>query len=303
MPERAYIRGQQVSILGLFVNAALGVVKLVAGVLGNSTALIADAIESLTDLVSSLIVWSGLQIAKLPPDDDHPYGHGRAESLATLVVVLMLFGAAIAICVEAITGIRNPSGVPAAFTLAVLVPVILIKETMFHIAQRAADRSDSALVRADAWHHRVDAMTSLAAAIGISIAVFGGQAYAAADDWAALFAAGMIVYNASRLLRTPINDLMDREHPEIIDKVRAIAQRVPGVAGVEKVFARKSGLLFWVDMHIEVDPEMSVRKAHGVGHDVKDAICREVPVVRDVLIHLEPHPGATDPHPQDDPKG
>ena len=277
---------------GLFVNAALGIVKLVAGLLGNSTALVADAIESLADLVSSLIVWSGLQIAKLPPDDDHPYGHGRAESLATLIVVLMLFGAAIAICIEAITGIRNPSGVPAAFTLAVLVPVILTKETMYHVARRAAERTNSTLVQADAWHHRIDAITSLAAATGISIAIFGGEAYAAADDWAALVAAAMIIYNASHLLKSPINDLMDREHPEMIEKVRAIAEGVPGVAGVEKVFARKSGLLFWVDMHIEVDPEMTVRQAHAVGHDVKDAICGEIPVVRDVLVHLEPHPGA-----------
>ena len=295
MPERAYKRGQQISILGLFLNAALGIAKLVAGLLGNSTALVADAIESLTDLISSLIVWSGLQIAKLPPDDDHPYGHGRAEALATLVVVLMLFGAAAAITIEAIGGIRNPSGLPAPFTLAVLIPIILIKETMYRFARRTAQTADSSLVLADAWHHRVDAMTSLAATAGISIALFGGEAYAAADDWAALFAAGMIIYNAFHLLLPPVNELMDREQPEMNNKVRRIAGQVPGVAGVEKVFARKSGLLYWIDMHVEVDPDMTVRRAHAVGHDVKGAICSAIPQVRDVLVHLEPYLGHQEP--------
>jgi cation diffusion facilitator family transporter len=289
MADQPYQRGLRISLAGLFVNAGLGVVKLLAGLLGHSTALVADAIESLTDLVSSLVVWSGLQIGRMPPDHDHPYGHGRAESLAALIVTVMLFGAGVGIVVEAISGIRNPHQTPAPFTLWVLVIVICIKEVMFRLARRTARASGSSLVLADAWHHRSDALTSMVAAGGISIALLGGERYAAADDWAALFAAGVIFFNAGRILRTPVCELMDKEPAEIVGQVRSVAERVPGVAGVEKVFARKSGLHYWVDMHVEVDAEMSVRQAHDVSHDVKDAIRSAAPNVQNVLVHIEPY--------------
>ncbi len=275
--------------MGLFVNAGLGVVKLLGGLLGNSTALIADAIESLTDVVSSLGVWSGLRIAQQPPDEHHPYGHGRAESLAALVVALLLFGAGIGVAVESVSGIMHPAGVPATFTLWVLIGVIVIKEAMFQIARRAARRTGSSLVLADAWHHRSDALTSLAAAVGIGIALVGGEPYAAADEWSALVAAGTILVNACRILKSPLNELMDREPPEIVAQVRRVAEDVPGVAGVEKTFARKSGLRYLVDMHVEVDREMLVWKAHDLGHEVKDAIRKAMPGVQDVLVHIEPH--------------
>lgn len=295
MDDQLYQRGLRISVMGLLVNAGLGVVKLLAGLLGHSTALVADAIESLTDVVSSLVVWSGLRIARMPPDQDHPYGHGRAESLAALIVTVMLFGAAVGIAIEAISGIRNPHGTPAAFTLWVLGVVICVKEMMFRLARQTARTSGSSLVLADAWHHRSDALTSLVAAGGISIALLGGEGYAVADDWAALFAAGVIVFNAWRILRPPIRELMDKEPSEIVGQVRSVAERVPGVAGVEKVFARKSGLHYWVDMHVEVDAEMSVRQAHGVSHDVKDAIRNAAPNVQNVLVHIEPHQATDSP--------
>jgi cation diffusion facilitator family transporter len=295
MDDQPYQRGLRISVMGLLVNAGLGVVKLLAGLLGHSTALVADAIESLTDVVSSLVVWSGLRIARMPPDQDHPYGHGRAESLAALIVTVMLFGAAVGIAIEAISGIRNPHGTPAAFTLWVLGVVICVKEMMFRLAQRTARTSGSSLVLADAWHHRSDALTSLVAAGGISIALLGGEGYAVADDWAAVFAAGVIVFNAWRILKPPIRELMDKEPSEIVGQVRSVAERVPGVAGVEKVFARKSGLHYWVDMHVEVDAEMSVRQAHGVSHDVTDAIRSAAPNVQNVLVHIEPHQAADTP--------
>ena len=284
-----YQKGLRISVMGLFVNAGLGVIKLLAGLLGRSTALIADAIESLCDVVSSLVVWSGLQIARAPPDENHPYGHGRAETLAALAVTVMLFGAGIGIALEAISEIRTPGPTPAAFTLWVLVLVICTKETMFRLARRTAHVSQSSAVLADAWHHRSDAITSLVAAAGIAVAVIGGEAYASADDWAALFAAGVIWFNAGRLLKAPVQELMDKERPEMVARLRRIAADVAGVAGIDKVLARKSGLHYWVDMHVEVEPEMSVRQAHAVAHDVKDAIRAAIPSVQDVLVHLEPH--------------
>jgi cation diffusion facilitator family transporter len=160
---------------------------------------------------------------------------------------------------------------------------------MFQLARRTARATGSSLVLTDAWHHRSDALTSVAAAVGIGIALWGGEPYAAADDWAALVAAGVILFNAARILRPPLHELMDREQPEIVAEVRRVAADVPGVAGVEKTFARKSGLRYLVDMHIEVNREMPVWQAHGVGHDVKEAIRRAMPTVQDVLVHVEPH--------------
>jgi len=289
MPRGRYQRGLHLSIAGLFVNAGLGVIKLLAGLIGHSTALIADAVESLTDIAGSLIVWRGLHVAAQPADQEHPYGHGRAEAVAALIVALMLCGAAIGIGIEAGKELLGPAHHPAPFTLGVLLLVIGVKETMYQLARRAARQAGSAAMLADAWHHRSDAITSIAAAIGISVAVFGGPAYAMADDVAALVAAVVIVYNAYRLLQSPVRELMDIEQPEIISQVRDIARGVPEVADVEKVLARKSGVGYWVDMHLQVAPEMSVRKAHDLAHGVKDAIRRAMPQIEDVLIHIEPH--------------
>ena len=287
--ERRYRRGARMSAVSLCVNACLCIVKLLAGLLGHSMALIADAVESMADIVSSLVVWRSLHIAARPPDGNHPYGHGRAEPLAALIVAVMLFGAAVGIAIQSVREIVSPHRAPAAYTLAVLLVVIAIKESMFHLVRRTARRTGSGAVLADAWHHRSDAITSAAAAIGISVALFGGQAYAPADDWAALFAAGVIVFNGYRLLMPPLHELMDIDQPEIITQLREVAAGVPGVAGVEKVLARKSGLRYWVDMHVEVDPEMSVRHAHELAHGVKDAIRLALPHIEDVLIHIEPY--------------
>lgn len=296
MPSAAarYRRGRRLSLLGLIVNAALAVTKLLAGILGHSTALIADAVESLTDIGGSLVVWRGLRVASRPADGDHPYGHGRAEAVAALIVALMLFAAAVAITVEAIEDLVGDPPSPAPFTLGVLLGVVAVKETLFRVVRRAARRSNSVAVLADAWHHRSDAITSLAAAVGVSIALIGGPAYAAADDWAALFAVLVICFNAYRLVPAPLHELMDKECPEIVAQVRAVAAVVPGVAEVEKVYARKSGLHYWIDMHVEVDPEMCVRDAHQLMHGIKDAIRLALPHVQDVLIHVEPHGGPGD---------
>jgi cation diffusion facilitator family transporter len=277
------------SILGLLANAVLALVKLIAGVLGNSYALVADAVESSADIFGSLVVWRGLRIAAQPADAEHPYGHGKAEALAAVIVAMMLFGAAIGIAIEAVREILIPHHAPAPFTLWVLVGVVVTKEVLFRVVRRTARATSSAAVLVDAWHHRSDAITSAAAFVGISIALIGGPGYESADDWAALLAAGVIGVNAYWLIAPQMRELMDTAPVAVVDQARAVAAGVTGVSGVEKVFARKSGLRYWVDMHVEVDPQMPVRRAHEIAHDVKDAIRARMPEVADVLVHIEPY--------------
>ena len=281
-------RGIQLSLAGMLLNAALAVIKLAAGIVGTSYALVADAIESFADVFGSAVVWRGLRIAAKPADEDHPYGHGKAEALAAVIVSVMLFGAAVGIAVEAVREILTPHHAPAPFTLVVLVGVVAIKEGMFRIGRRIARDTTSGAVLVDAWHHRSDAITSAAAFIGITIALIGGAGFESADDWAALFAAGVIAINAWGLIAPQIHELMDRVPMEIVARARLVAAAVPGVEGVEKTLARKTGVRYWIDMHIEVDPELSVREAHELAHRVKDAIRGDMPAVMEVLIHVEP---------------
>lgn len=277
------------SLAGLLLNVALAAVKLVAGVVGHSFALVADAIESSLDVVGSFVVWRGLRIAGQPADRDHPYGHGRAEALAGLLVALLILVAGVGIAAEAVRGLLSPKAPPATFTLAVILGVVVVKEAMYRYVRRAARRTGSGAVLIEAWHHRSDAITSAAAAVGLAIAIFGGPACAQADNWAALVASGVIVVNAVRLIRSPLGDLMDTRPREVVEQVRVVAGGVHGVQAVEKVLARKTGLAYLVDMHVEVAPEMTVDAAHGIAHAVKDAVRGAMPQVQDVLVHIEPH--------------
>lgn len=287
-------RGIRSSQLGLVVNAGLAMIKLVAGVVGNAYALVADAVESTVDIFSSLIVWGGLHVASQPADEEHPYGHGKAEPLAGVVVALMLLGAAIGIAVQAWRGIQTPHTVPAPWTLAVLVGVVGIKFFLARHVTAVGEGLGSTAVKADAWHHMSDAVTSAAAFIGIGIALVGAhmnadQRWAAADDWAALFASGVIGVNGLRLMRPALHDLMDRAPgDEIAGPVRHAAEAVSGVRAVEKLFLRKSGLTYFVDIHVEADPEMPLREAHVLSGRVKSAIRESVPQVNGVLVHMEP---------------
>lgn len=283
-------RGMRLSLLGMFANIALATIKLLAGLLGHSYALVADAVESMADIVGSLVVWSGLRIASQPPDENHPYGHGKAEPLAALIVACMLIVAGLGIAVASIREIFVPHHAPAAFTLWVLIGVVVVKEVLFRIGNRLARKSESTAVLADAWHHRSDAITSAAAAIGISITLIGGPGYEPADDYAALFASFIILYNGFKLARKPLHELMDADiSGQVTDQAREVAQRVSRVKAIEKVRARKSGIEYWIDMHVEVDPQMTVNEAHDVSHRVKDAVRAALPNVRDVLVHIEPH--------------
>jgi cation diffusion facilitator family transporter len=283
-------RGLRISILALAANVLLGTIKLIAGLVGHSYALVADAVESFADCISSIIVWGGLRIAARPPDATHPYGHGKAESLAALACGLMLLGASGGIAVKAIDEIVEPAGPPEAFTLFILLIVVAVKETLFRIGYRVGSEIESTAIRVDSWHHRSDAITSAIAGVGIAVSVFGGSRFAAADGWAALAASGVIAFNGFRFMRAAMSELMDEQPSEsFMQRVHTTAGGVAGVLGVEKVLARKVGTAYLVDMHIEVDEWLAVRDAHELAHRVKDTILSEIPSISDVLIHVEPH--------------
>jgi cation diffusion facilitator family transporter len=282
-------RGLRATFAGMAVNIVFSGTKLAAGIVGHSHALIADAVESFADVFSSLIVWRGLVVAAAPADEDHPYGHGKAEPIASAIVATMLLGAALWIVLTALGEIREPHQSPAPFTLIVLVVVVAVKEGLFRFVSREGQAVDSSAVKTDAWHHRSDAITSVAAGIGISVALIGGKGFEAADDVAAIAAAGVIAWNGWHLLRPALNELMDTAPgPEVIDQIRQIASTTPGVDRVEKCIVRKVGYQYFVDMHVEVDPQMTVLRSHEIAHDVKDKIRDVIPAVSDVLVHIEP---------------
>ncbi len=288
-PAHPAYKGLRSTFVGIVANTLLAATKGIAGILGNSYALIADAIESTTDIVSSFIVWGGLKISALPPDADHPYGHGKAEPLAAVVVSLTLIAAAIGIAIQSVREIVTPHHAPEPFTLAVLVLVVVTKETLFRFVFKVGQGVNSIAVKSDAWHHRSDAITSAAAFIGISVALIGGIGYESADDWAALFASSIIVFNAYRILRPAISEVMDAApSSELEDSIRQVAQRVKGVIALEKCFIRKMGFSYYVDLHVTVDGALSVRGGHDIARQVKQTIRTSHPNVAEVLVHIEP---------------
>jgi cation diffusion facilitator family transporter len=287
-------RGMKSAIVGIFVNLGLALTKCSAGLLGRSFALVADGLESLTDVFSGLVVYFGLKIAVKPPDANHPYGHGKAEPVAAVVASLALAAAALTIIYEGIREITAPHGAPAPYTLVVLAGVLIIKELLFRYVASVGDSIGSTAVKSDAWHYRSDALTSAFAFVGISIALLGGPGWEAADGWAAVGAALVILYNAWRQLRRAILELSDiAPHPQIEAQIRAIAGKVPGVLGLHKCFVRKMGFSFYIDLHIVVDGELTVREGHLLSHKVEDEILGAVPQVAAVLVHVEPQEGLT----------
>jgi cation diffusion facilitator family transporter len=281
-------------------NAVLAAVKIFTGIFGHAYVLIADGVESTLDIVGSLIIWSGLKLAAKPPDDEHPYGHGKAEPLAAIVVALGVMAVGIGVAAQSVREILTPHHAPAPFTLVVLVAVIAVKEILFRFVERAGKKSGSTAIQADAWHHRSDALTSVAAFIGISVALLGARFFPTlhvrwecADDWAALFACGIIGWNGYSLLKPAVLDVMDTAPPkELENEVRSVASSVPGVERVEQCRIRKMGIELFVDLHVEVDGAMSVRDGHNIAHNVKDAVREANPTVADVLVHVEPVDGA-----------
>jgi cation diffusion facilitator family transporter len=277
------------AVIGIAVNAVLAGIKIAAGIVGNTYVLIADGFESTLDIFSSLIIWYGLKLAAEPPDAEHPYGHGKAEPVAAIVVSLVLIAAAFGLAIQSVREILTPHHTPAPFTLVVLVVVVIVKEILFRKVVAAGTTIESRAVKSDAWHHRSDAVTSAAAFIGISIALVGGPGWESADDWAALLACGFIAWNGWKLLKPALYEAMDTAPPgNLVQQVRAVAASVPGVSALDQCLIRKSGLEFFVDLHVGVDAELTVREGHRIAHDVRNAVRASNPAIADVLVHVEP---------------
>lgn len=276
-------------IFSMLGNAALAGIKFLAGIFGNSYALIADGIESTVDIFSSFLVLLGLRYAARPADENHPYGHGKAEPLITFAVVVFLVLSAFTIAWQSIKNIQTPHALPEAWTLWVLAGIIAWKETTFQVVLRRSKKLGSSSLKAEAWHHRSDAITSVAAFIGISIALFGGEGYEIADDYAALLACGFILYNCYGIFRPALSEVMDENnHEDLVDEIRKVALSVPGVSDTEKCFIRKAGMKYHVDLHAHVDGKLTVRQGHDIAHELKDTLRREIPQLGHVLIHIEP---------------
>lgn len=287
--------GGRLVLVGVGLNACLAILKLMAGFVGQSNALIADGVESSLDIFSSMLIWGAILYAGRPPDEEHPYGHGKLESLASVVAAIFVLAAGGWVAIHSIGDIylsfRSSSEVvpPAPWTLAVLVLVIATKETFFHLMMRASRRLGSISMQTEAWHHRADALTSIAAFIGISIAVIGGSQWTAADSWAALFSCAVIVFNGGRMLRAGIGEVIDEQvSPEILEQLQNLAMSVPGVSSVEKIRVRKSGLTLLADLHVRVPGGMTVREGHEISHAVKDRLMTGHLGLTDVTVHLEP---------------
>jgi cation diffusion facilitator family transporter len=285
--EQTAVKATYFSIVG---NTCLAIIKGIAGVFGNSYALIADAIESTTDIFSSCLVLFGIKYSNRPADANHPYGHGRVEPLITFLVVGFLITSATIIAYESVINIRTPHELPKPWTLIVLGAIIIWKEFSFRLVMKRGIQTNSSSLKADAWHHRSDAITSVAAFIGISIALFLGKGYESADDWAALFASAFILYNSYLIFRPALGEIMDEHLYEDLEaKIRKIALSVDGVIATEKCFIRKSGMKFHVDLHAVVDGTISVKEGHDISHLLKDTLRENIIELGNVLIHIEPN--------------
>ncbi len=277
------------AVWSIWTNTLLALCKAITGYFGNSYALIADAIESTSDIFASILVLLGIRYATKPADENHPYGHGKVEPLTTFAVVVFLVVSATIIFVEAIHNIRTPHQVPEKFTLIVLGSIILIKEFSYRFVKKRSEETNSQSLKADAWHHRSDAITSLLAFIGITVAIILGDGYEDADDWAAMIASLFIIYNAYLIFRPALSEIMDEHiHEDLIAEIRNWSMEIPSVKATEKCHVRKMGMHYLVDLHIEVDGNLSVAQGHDIAHQVKDHLTKKNPLIANVLIHVEP---------------
>jgi cation diffusion facilitator family transporter len=276
-------------IFSLIGNVFLAILKFLAGVFGNSYALIADAIESAVDVFASILVLVGMNYSSRPADDNHPYGHGKAEPLITFMVVGFLILSAAIIAWQAVQNIQTPHELPKIWTLPVLGGIILWKEVSYQVVSRRSKKLNSSALKAEAWHHRSDAITSIAAFVGISVALFGGEGFEMADDYAALVACVFILYNCYRIFRPALGEIMDENnHDELTEEIRKVSITVDGIRGTEKCFIRKAGMKYHVDLHANVDGNLSVTEGHHIAHQLIDTLKKEIPQVGHVLIHIEP---------------
>ena len=285
--EQTAIKATYFSIIS---NTSLAIIKGLAGFFGNSYALIADAIESTTDIFASFLVLFGIKYSNRPADENHPYGHGRAEPLITFLVVGFLITSATIIAYESILNIGTPHDLPKSWTLIVLTLIIGWKEYSFQMVMKKSIITNSSSLKADAWHHRSDAITSIAAFIGISIALLLGKGYESADDWAALLASFFILYNSYLIFRPALGEIMDEHrYDDLVENIRQESLKVEGILGTEKCFIRKAGMKYHVDLHALVNADISVKEGHDLAHKLKDSLRSKILELGHVLIHIEPN--------------
>lgn len=285
-------QSQRIVLCGLVINTIFAITKIAAGILGHSHALLADGLESTLDVFASILMLTALKLAEAPPDAEHPYGHGKVEPLASIFGALLLIFSGGTLAWSSFTEIAFPSlqhSHPAPFTLVILILVILIKGIISHIAFRKNKIIGSSVLGAEGWHHGADAMTSLAAFIGISLSLMENQKFHTADDWATLFSCAIIIFNGLNILRYATKEILDaRVSKEITDRILEVAQAVPGVKSAEKCRARKSGIILIADLHIRVNGNLSVREGHQISHNVIRHLLATGLQLRDITVHLEP---------------
>jgi cation diffusion facilitator family transporter len=285
--EQTAIKATYFSIIS---NTSLAIIKGLAGFFGNSYALVADAIESTTDIFASFLVLFGIKYSNRPADENHPYGHGRAEPLITFLVVGFLITSATIIAYESIQNIGTPHDLPKSWTLIVLALIIGWKEYSFQMVIKKSIITNSSSLKADAWHHRSDAITSIAAFIGISIALLLGKGWESADDWAALLASFFILYNSYLIFRPALGEIMDEHrYEDLVENIRQESLKVEGILGTEKCFIRKAGMKYHVDLHAIFDAKISVKEGHDLAHKLKDTLRSKILELGHVLIHIEPN--------------
>ncbi len=287
--QRRARESAQLVLRGIGLNLLLAAMKFAGGIFGHTYALIADGMESLLDVFSSALVWAGFRVAAQPPDQNHPYGHGKAEPLAALMVALFIFAAAAWIGVHAVREILAPHQTPHWATLPLLAFIVTVKYWFSRRVHRAGEAEGSTALGAEAWHHYADAITSAAAFVGIALVVVGGKDFIGADSWAALLACLVIVFNGVHIFNRALADVMDTAVPLAFEnEVRVLALGVEGVLGLDKCRVRKSGLTYLVDIHVVVHPEMSVYQGHEIAHAVKDVLVSSELHITDVSVHIEP---------------
>ena len=281
--------GLRIAATSVAVNAALAALNVGTGLRAGSASVVAVGVEFAGDVLAALVVWTGLRIAARPPDANHPYGHGRAEVVAGLVVGMMLCAVGVSIAVRSISGYDAAHPPPPTFALWPLVATLAVKLVMTWGKIRAGRRIGSSALVADGWNDAVDVLSTSAALCAVALTLYDPQRFLPADHFGA-FAVGIVVISIGlRLTRDASLELMDTmPDARLLERVRAAACRDEQARGVEKCFARKTGLRYHVDLHLDVDPAMTVADSHAVAQRVRERVRREVPEVEDVLVHVEP---------------
>jgi cation diffusion facilitator family transporter len=289
-PELA---GRRIAIISMLVSAALAAAKITIGLHAASTATVSDGIESAGDVLASGLVLLGLIIAAKPPDAEHPYGHGRLETLSALAVGMLLAATGVLIAVESLH-LSHDAARPQAYALWPLIASIVIKSIMSASKRHYGRKIQSSGLIADAWNDTVDILSGTTALLGLGLTLLAPERFSAADRFGGSAVGIIVIFLGIRVVHDTVVQLMDTmPDPEAMDRIRMTALTVPGVLGIEKCFARKTGLKWHVDMHLEVDPAMSVFESHEIATQVKEKIRSEVDWVADVLVHVEPHMLAT----------